>query len=350
MYLKLQILGLFFYCFLTMQVYGQKQSSNYYYLGQIFDQREVKTPHVGYVYQNNESSPKPFYLKNDWFGFLTNNLQTVFKGKIDPYFVDLNLIKFQYSEKLNAMKIVEGQLDFTGNFFIKNSYDSTVIFPFKFNTKYKRPVEDDEKLLNIMYQINSELHKNLESWFQKNYEKNYKLARHVVVRTSDFTPKEIEEDTLYFKQRKLTVDDFSAKGKAPSKFAASIFTSMGYHASMKMSQDTVFLDLAVKVYQVKGMSWILEEAKQKFVIDHEQTHFNITQLIAEKFKKRLQEEALPPNDFDSRIQFLYLEYYRMINKLQAQYDGETSHGLNKTEQAKWEKYIDDELAKCLTNN
>lgn len=330
--------------------YAQRPVSKYYYLADIFDEREAKTNHIGLVYEADKNLPQPYYLPSGWKNMLKKQLDTDFIGKIDPYFVNLVVTKLQILEKINTRKVVDGQLDFAGNFFVKNSYDSTTIFPFKFNTKYKRPPEDVEKLNELISQITSELYKNLEAWFQKNYEKNYKLARHVVVRTSDYSPSFYDPDTLYFKQRKLTIDDFTLKEKAPSKFAAAIFSSMGYHSTMKMSNDTVYLDFAVKVYQVKGMSWILEEAKTKFVIDHEQTHFNITQLIAEKFKKRLQEEALPPNDFDSRIQFLYLDYYRMINKLQTQYDDETAHGLNKMAQVKWEKYMDEELGKYLNTN
>lgn len=64
----------------------------------------------------------------------------------------------------------------------------------------------------------------------------------------------------------------------------------------------------------------------------------------------MREEALPPQDYDSRIQFLYLDYYRMINRMQNIYDEETKHGINKIEQAHWEKYVADELEKYWVSN
>lgn len=328
----------------------QNFKSNYYYLGEIIDSRNQKNSSIGNVFSENSLLPFPFYLENGLSKYLQNKLETKMVSKVDPYFVHLNLDQIQFVENLSKDLIVNGQFNFKGSFFIITNNDTLTIFPFKYYVKYKRLPAEKEKLVELLNQKLSELNQKLETWFEINYAKNHVLARHVVVKTSDFTPKNIEPDTLYYWQRKITVDDFSIKKTSSGRFAATIFTNMGYQSAVDMSSDTIYLDLQVKVSQVKGMSWILEESKTKFVINHEQTHFDITQLIAEKFKKRLQEEILPANDFDSRLQFLYLEYYRQINKMQTKYDNETEHGLNKIEQVRWEKYVKDELSKYLKIN
>jgi hypothetical protein len=327
----------------NLNIYSQSFTSNYYYLNEVYDRRDLQNKHIGNVYHDYLSPASPLVLQNGTIKFLKKNLETTMNNRRDPYFVNLSLKSFFFLERLEKSKIVYGQFDFSGSFFIKIGGDSINVFPFKYHIKYKRQIGEKEKLIELITSKTLELNQKMEKWFAVNYARNQKLGRHVVVRTSDYLPNDIDDDTLYFRQRKLTVEDFTIKNTKISKYAAAVFTSMGYNSSVEMSNDTIFLDFQLKVYQIKGMSWILEEAKTKFVVSHEQTHFNITQLIGEKFKERLSEEILPPQDFDSRLQFLYLEYYRQINKMQEKYDTETEHGINASMQAVWNQKIEDEL-------
>jgi hypothetical protein len=331
--------------FLANEGYSQKFKSNYYYLGEIVDNRTPKMQSIGNIYTDGATISSPIFLQNGISSYLRKNLDSEMIHKRDPYFVNLALDQFNFQENIDKNKLINGEFNFRGSFFILKDSDSINIFQFKYEVKYKRQAYETEKLYELILSKTKELNGRLEKWFKENYEKNPKLARHVTVIATDFTPNEIDSDTLYFFQRKVVLDDFTPKTKSSGRFAAAIFTSMGYQAFVKMSNDTIYLNLEVKVYQIKGMSWILESEKTQYVLDHEQTHFNITQLVAEKFKERLHEEALPPQDYDSRIQFLYLDYYRMINRMQNIYDDETRHGVNKTEQARWEKYVENELKK-----
>ncbi len=329
---------------------GQSFMSNYYFIGDVFDNRIEKSTAIGQIYKELTIIPIPFLLEKGPVNFLKKGLNTEFKNKRDPYFIHLNLQKLKFSENLDEKNIVNGKFEFNGSFFLKTGDDSIPIYPFKYSVKYRRQAYDHEKLVGLINTRLRDLNNNLEKWFKANYQKNTQLARHVIVNTIDYFPKNNDPDTLYFTERKLVMDDFTLINKAPNKYAASIFTSMGYEATERMGNDTVYLDLKVKVYQIKTMSWILEESKTKFVLAHEQTHFDITQFVAEKFKQRLRDEAITPTDYDSRIQFLYIDYYRMIHKMQSQYDDETAHGLNKIEQARWEQNIKNELENFSKTN
>ncbi len=331
-------------------IFAQNFKSNYYYLGEVFDRRDIGGQAIGNIYIADSSAPKPFYLPNGTINFFKSKLESSMFNSRDPYFVNLSLKTLFYKESLDSKGMVNGQFDFSGSFFIEIGGDSITVFPFKFHAKYRRQIAETQKLIELLGTRTSELNRKLEVWFVENYAKNQKLGRHVVVNSTDFTPEIVDDDTLYFGQRKLTVNDFSPKKTKASNYAATVFTSMGYQSDVSMRNDTIVLDLQMKVYQVKGMSWILEEAKTNFVVNHEQTHFNITQLVAEKFKERLKEEILPPQDFNSRLQFLYLDYYRQINRMQNKYDSETKHGLDVIEQNIWDKKIEYELAKYLKIN
>jgi hypothetical protein len=329
----------------AQKISAQNFKSQYFYLGEIIDLRSNEKTNQGLIYQLGGSKSIGLKLPNGDIEFLKNKLNTDLISKVDPYKVNLVLIEMKYTEKAKTETLVSGKLNFEGSFYLKSSQDSTTIFPFKYSVSYTRKIGELEPLYQLLDQKITDLLKNLELWFQKNYNKNYILARHVQVITKDYTPNVQDEDTLYYFQRRVKFSDFTLKKSNAGRSAAAIFTNMGYFASSRFSNDTVYLTFTVKVYQIKGMSWAIAEANSVYSINHEQTHFNITQLIAEKFKERLREEALPPLDFDSRLQFIYLEYYRKINKMQNNYDDDTKHGLDKDKQIWWENHIAQELKK-----
>ncbi|MES2796894.1 MAG: hypothetical protein V4683_13065 [Bacteroidota bacterium] len=331
------------------ELQAQKFSSKYFYLGEVFDQRLSDKRNIGSVFEFGKSYPVPLNLLGGEIQYLKNKFDTKLVSKVDPYKVNLGLSHLLFTEKPKSDGLVSGNLRFEGHFFTQSSEDSTALFPFKYTVSYIRKIGELQPIHDLLDEKIEDLMKQLEVWFSKNYAKNYNLARHVIVKTSNFIPKVLEEDTLYFFQRRINFSDFSPKASSSGRFAASIFTNLAYEANTKMSNDTVIIDLATKVYQVKGMSWAIPQANNSYALNHEQTHFNITQLIAEKFKERLREEALPPLDFDSRIQYLYIEYYRKINQMQDRYDNETRHGLDKEKQVWWEAYVVEELKKYNIN-
>jgi hypothetical protein len=61
--------------------------------------------------------------------------------------------------------------------------------------------------------------------------------------------------------------------------------------------------------------------------------------VVEKFKERLRKAELTIDDYDSEIQYQFLESFREMNRDQEQYDEETGHGLNATAQAAWDEKI-----------
>ena len=84
-------------------------------------------------------------------------------------------------------------------------------------------------------------------------------------------------------------------------------------------------------------------SKNDYVLDHEQLHFDITRLAAERFKRYLQKMTFSVEDFSSELQYQYIDFYRVHSQLQIQYDNETGHGTNQAAQAAWVKKVRDEL-------
>ncbi len=78
---------------------------------------------------------------------------------------------------------------------------------------------------------------------------------------------------------------------------------------------------------------------------HEQVHFDITRLGAENFIKQLVNSKFTKENYEKLLNSVFDECYNENAAWQQQYDKETSHSINKTEQLKWNYKIATELKK-----
>ncbi len=183
------------------------------------------------------------------------------------------------------------------------------------------------------------------NWVKTNELKTEKLARRVQIRFREYEPKGRLGDTVFYNpNRKLTWNDFRGPIKRVNpRTGALIYTSFGYDAMTRVENGTVFIDMTVKAFMLQNSSWTAEPATNLYALAHEQLHFDITHLITERFKKALLAEELPLEDYDSRIQYIFLESFREMNRYQELYDAETRHSINHAEQARWAEKVATEL-------
>ncbi|POY34736.1 hypothetical protein C3K47_18555 [Solitalea longa] len=146
-------------------------------------------------------------------------------------------------------------------------------------------------------------------------------------------------DTLFYSaNRPLVWTDFKAQPRTTSSYSAAAFTGFGYTGKIKYSSDTAVIFVRLEVYFVKPFSWVHSYSQTTYALQHEQRHFDITYLITERFKQRLLETELDA-DYDSIIQYQYIQAYREMNRLQEKYDNETRHGLIESEQQRWQQQV-----------
>ena len=81
----------------------------------------------------------------------------------------------------------------------------------------------------------------------------------------------------------------------------------------------------------------------RHTLEHEQLHFDITRLVAERFRKKILQLPLTLEDHDSRIQYEYLESFREMNRLQEEYDDDVHSGQNAVRQQQWRERIREAL-------
>lgn len=166
------------------------------------------------------------------------------------------------------------------------------------------------------------------------------VYRHFTVIQLNFEEKESPapptSDTIYYDaQRKLQWDDFQAKPSPRGPSAAVSYTSFAYDGNSNLVNDTLRITLRLQVFFIKSASWVRPDARNSYALAHEQLHFDITRLVVERFKQKLRQTALNRDDYDSIIQYQYLQSFREMNRLQYRFDQETHHGLNAAEQIRW---------------
>jgi hypothetical protein len=158
--------------------------------------------------------------------------------------------------------------------------------------------------------------------------------------TPDRRPENPASDSLFYHtDRKLRWSDF--KGKAPlrGQSGAVSYTSFAYEGSSLRKKDTLLLNLTLQVFFVKSASWAKSFIMDGTALTHEQLHFDITWLVALRFQQRIKTMSLSIEDYDSIIQYQYLESFREMNRLQEAYDDESNHGQSPVGQLKWQRNI-----------
>lgn len=162
--------------------------------------------------------------------------------------------------------------------------------------------------------------------------------------TPDYQSTDTGSDTIYYSpSRPLRWADFTGKPNKASADAAVCYSSFGYLGSSLQRGDTIFVTVTLQVFFVKSASWVLPGSENDYSLEHEQLHFDITRLSAAYYRKSVLTTVMHADDYDSYLQYLFLDAFRYMNHLQDQYDGETQHGMDHAGQARWEERVKGEL-------
>jgi len=146
------------------------------------------------------------------------------------------------------------------------------------------------------------------------------------------------DSILWSEGRKLNWDDFKS----------NVYPNKDY-----LSASTVTID--VNCYCDKGkynwkaealfsksMSWVKNGKSTDYVLQHEQNHFNLTEVYARRIRKECVLYSNPCANLE-KLKSIIDGLKEKYDKEQLRYDLETKHGGNKTAQKKWEEDIKKQL-------
>jgi hypothetical protein len=316
-----------------------------FYVANVIDDRTDRSAIAWLLPAGKNAQPKtyPVDLKGGVLPalkqFVNNSLPR--NTKLRPVIIYLK--KLSVKEALLPGSRVEGRINVMFSFSLDNEGDDMVhLTDYKGNAVYNRgtlQTSDIEPTLRHVL-VNGLLYIN--TWMNQQAESNIKLARGVKVSFTDYTEKPEGDSIYYTVKRPLIWSDFLSK-VPDSKYDAEVFPTLGYVEHIEIVKGIINLHLAVKVCLPKSASWAKEGSKNDYTLNHEQKHFDIVKIEAEHFKQKIKAHNLTIGNYDGPINEAYLDAYREMNNLQKQYDTETHHGTDTSEQQKWNGRIDKEL-------
>lgn len=146
--------------------------------------------------------------------------------------------------------------------------------------------------------------------------------------------------------RKLTIEDF--KGKVPAnqgERAATTATGIKY----SYSQDNKKIEVLTYAYFDAQKSWIDKSKYTAQLLNHEQRHFDISEIYHRKLKKAINQELKKSKNPQNIIAKRFKEIYGQSVNLQSLYDRETDYGRNIEKQKEYDAKIDAMLKLELDN-
>ena len=257
--------------------------------------------------------------------------------------VTMHIKKFMTTEAANAGGQAEGSATLVISFDLQRDDEALHLVDYTGNANYTRtpgPPQDIEPTLRKM--LGSSLN-YFNTWINKHAGDDVRLAKSVSVSFTDYGEKP-EGDTVYYSiNRPLAWDDF--KGGIPkSRYAAEVSPSIGFNERATVKNGVIRLNMEIKVCLPKSACWAKDGARgDAYTLNHEQRHFDLAKIAAMHFEQKIKAQYLPVSNYDGPINVEYLDAYRQMDTLQMRYDNETSHGLDRFAQGKWNEQIDREL-------
>lgn len=256
--------------------------------------------------------------------------------------VIVRLKEVQVTETAAAKGRVNGVVVVHMAFDLDRDGETVPMIEFKGGAKYNRPASQHDVVEPTLRQSLVEGFRYFNTWIDQEANKNELFAKAIKVKFEDYST--VRDDTVfYISGRPLSWIDFTGAPNAASKYAAAVYPGFSYEGKSEVINGEIDLTLAMKVFVVKSSSWVKDAARDAYSLNHEQRHFDIVKLIAERFKQKVKPDNLSLTDYNSNIQYQYIESFREMNRLQEQYDSETRHGIDQAAQQRWNQKIDEEL-------
>ncbi|SHJ84499.1 protein of unknown function [Pseudozobellia thermophila] len=151
-----------------------------------------------------------------------------------------------------------------------------------------------------------------------------------------------EEIIPWSADRKLQWSDFKGKYLKTEWAAATTASSISYKFSTYEKDGQVYVDFVVGCEFYPKKSWYRPDMVDDLILSHEQLHFDIAELHARKFRKRLAETRFTAN-IKEEVREIYKEVLKELYIFQNRYDHETNFSRDTQKQMEWNKMIAEAL-------
>mgnify|MGYP001579474128 CR=1 FL=1 len=156
------------------------------------------------------------------------------------------------------------------------------------------------------------------------------------------TPFVEEEKIEWDENYKLQWSDFKATTASGSGFVASTSSGIAFSYSYKETNGVKDINVKVSCNFYPQKSWYSKKDASDYILKHEQTHFDISELHKRIFNKRIEETQFS----DAMKKELETLFYQIEDErvvMQKKFDKESDHSKNKEKEIEWEAYVAQQL-------
>lgn len=155
-----------------------------------------------------------------------------------------------------------------------------------------------------------------------------------------------KNDTIYYNaDRKLTWQDFHGTSPANATWGAMTATGFSFNSSMNDDGENIDINIGVFSFFTKHDSWKRPDIHSAYHLEHEQRHFDITRLGAEKLVEELKKAKFTSQNYRKVLHAIFDKVYAENIALQQEYDRETKHSIDTAKQNEWNDKIAMEIKK-----
>ena len=148
---------------------------------------------------------------------------------------------------------------------------------------------------------------------------------------------------FYSPAGKLNWSDFRAQPDLEDDVAAVTNAGIGFKMAFHSEGDKANLNISVLCNFNKSESWVKDDRKTPYILNHEQLHFDIAYIQAMLFVQKLRAAKYTTESFGKVIENIYDDAQQSLVAMQTAYDKETKNSQLPEIQAAWNKKVDDQL-------
>ena len=260
--------------------------------------------------------------------------------------VTMQLRECRINETANRNR-VDGTFTFAVTFELVRNSDGenkpVRLTEFRTKANYTRPANQTQAVEQSIRQSVVAALRTFDNYMKKEGKGDHRLANQLTVKFNNYVRDRNDDTVFYSVNRPLVWADFQSPPRRGSRYAAEVNPNFAYEGRSRVTNGVVELTLTIKTYVLKSGSWVTPVALNPYSLNHEQRHFDIAKIVAERFKNKLNPDSLSIEDYNSNVQYQFLESFREMGRMQELYDTETNHGLNVAAQQRWNNRIDADL-------
>lgn len=153
-----------------------------------------------------------------------------------------------------------------------------------------------------------------------------------------------------WKTKKLLRQVIDFQGKVPTGAPWGAMTASGFsfNSSIEEYENRINISVGVFTFFTKHDSWKKPNVNSPFHLEHEQHHFDITRLGAEKLVEEIRKAHFTKNNYRQLLHSVFEKVYDENLMWQHQYDQETKNSMDVEEQKEWNKNISASIKKSET--